>query len=216
MAVLSLERPKRPLTAYNYFFHDERQKLLATLPVRATGKPKPGTHGKIGFGALAKIVSTKWKAITAEQMIHYAGLANIDKMRYQEQMRVYKQKLRLVKEQQHEEATITRTTSPIDDPAKDVLAYSSYGDDEEAMNRLLQYLEPVHMRAPVMNCMENDYNHYYQQQQQPRYHSYSLIEPVPIRSNNNNHDDSYNSSSIAELARKLDKESIEFLLRALK
>lgn len=85
------ERPRRPRTAYNFFFQDERKRLLDTLPVRAAGKPKGGSHGKIGFKDLAKVISARWKAVTVDQMVHYATLANRDKLRYRDQMFEYKQ-----------------------------------------------------------------------------------------------------------------------------
>ena len=83
------ERPKRPRTAYNYFFHNERLKLLDSLPERKQGKPKKG-HGKISFADMAKVISLKWKAIGTEEMIYFANLANEDKFRYRNQMQEYK------------------------------------------------------------------------------------------------------------------------------
>eukprot|EP00977_Amphora_coffeiformis_P028826 scaffold37376_cov229-Amphora_coffeaeformis.AAC.2 len=87
------ERPKRPLTAYNFFFHDERQKLLEELPERRTpGSRKKGRgHGKIAFADMAKVISTKWRTISIERMIYYTNLANQDKFRYREQMHAFKQ-----------------------------------------------------------------------------------------------------------------------------
>ena len=85
------ERPKRPLTAYNFFFHDERLKLLEELPERrAPGSRKKGRgHGKIAFADMAKVISAKWKVISTERTIYYANLANQDKFRYREQMQAF-------------------------------------------------------------------------------------------------------------------------------
>lgn len=88
-----LERPKRPRTAYNYFFQDERQKILQNFPTISTGEFKGKAHGKIGFADLGKAVSTKWRTITADQMVHYASLANADKIRYQNEMVEFREAL---------------------------------------------------------------------------------------------------------------------------
>lgn len=91
---IELSKPKRSRTAYNFFFHDERIKLLQTLPVRAQGKPRGGSHGKIGFSEMAKVISAKWKTIDPARMVHYAELANQDKIRYRTEMHEYKERLR--------------------------------------------------------------------------------------------------------------------------
>ncbi|KAL7576211.1 hypothetical protein ACA910_013694 [Epithemia clementina (nom. ined.)] len=52
-------KPKRPLSAYNFFFQSERQTLLRTLPIRPEGKPRH-SHGKCGFANMAKIIAKKW------------------------------------------------------------------------------------------------------------------------------------------------------------
>lgn len=80
----------QPCTAYNYFFHEERQRLLDELPERTDRKLKSGPHGKVSFSDMAKIISARWKKVTAEQMIRFAGLANADKLRYRNEMADYK------------------------------------------------------------------------------------------------------------------------------
>ena len=138
----TMERPKRPRTAYNYFFQDERQKLLQNLPEPARGKRKGRGHGKIAFADMAKVISAKWKVIDSERMIYYANSSNHDKFRYRQQMEEYK-------EAQREQQSC----------------------EEAAANSMDSILEPhVFRRAP----------------------------------------------SYAELASKLDKESIDFIISALK
>ena len=73
------DRPKRALSAYNIFFQHERQKMLETTPVRASGKPRR-SHGKVGFAEMAKRIGAKWKQISAEDKAHYEGLAAKDKV----------------------------------------------------------------------------------------------------------------------------------------
>eukprot|EP00977_Amphora_coffeiformis_P009409 scaffold2179_cov165-Amphora_coffeaeformis.AAC.13 len=79
------EKPKRPLTAYNIFFRDERQRLLETLPVLKNVKSKKA-HGKISFPDLAKRISREWKRISPASKVHYCELACHDKLRYYREM----------------------------------------------------------------------------------------------------------------------------------
>lgn len=83
------DKPKRPLTAYNYFFQEERKRLLADLPSQK-GKGKRG-HGKVGFSELAHIVSKKWKALSPIQRLPYDELAAKEKMRYHYQKQEWMQ-----------------------------------------------------------------------------------------------------------------------------
>ncbi|KAL7578167.1 hypothetical protein ACA910_012604 [Epithemia clementina (nom. ined.)] len=83
-AALELEKPKRPLSAYNLFFQDERQKMLAERPVRPEGIPirRGGGHGKVGFAELARTVAAKWKIIDPKTKARYDFLAKREKIQY--------------------------------------------------------------------------------------------------------------------------------------
>merc|ERR1712226_695704 len=52
------DRPKRPLSAYNLFFKDQRIKLLGLDDDGKGEKEK-----KIGFAEMAKVISSKWKTL---------------------------------------------------------------------------------------------------------------------------------------------------------
>lgn len=79
------EKPKRPLTAYNIFFREERQRLLETLPVCTNVKSKKA-HGKISFPDLARKISRAWKDISPASKVYYCELACQDKVRYYREM----------------------------------------------------------------------------------------------------------------------------------
>jgi HMG-box domain len=79
------DRPKKALSAYNLFFASERKKLLQETPVRPTGKPR-GSHGKVGFSEMAKIIGTKWKDLDPQDKLYYEGQAAKDKWRYNVEM----------------------------------------------------------------------------------------------------------------------------------
>ncbi|KAL7561663.1 hypothetical protein ACA910_018553 [Epithemia clementina (nom. ined.)] len=83
-------KPKRPLSTYNFFFQDERKKLLLTLPIRQEGKPR-FSHGKCGFASMAKIIAKKWnkKEVDPQDLIRFQRLAKEEKIRYRREMEAY-------------------------------------------------------------------------------------------------------------------------------
>lgn len=91
--MLTPYRPKRPLSAYNIFFKEERARILAELPKEeeedGDKKSKTGPHGKIGFENLAKTIGQRWKKISADDAAEYKKKAAVDMERYKEQMEVY-------------------------------------------------------------------------------------------------------------------------------
>mmetsp|Transcript_5746 Transcript_5746/g.9066 ORF Transcript_5746/g.9066 Transcript_5746/m.9066 type:complete len:616 (+) Transcript_5746:71-1918(+) len=115
------DRPKRPLSAYNIFFKEERNRILESLPVNAakeddntnsntsdgeqTSDPEnapvkrrrrkrkgPAPHGKIGFESLAKLIGKRWQELEPDKMAIYKGKAEEDMQRYKKEMVLYKQK----------------------------------------------------------------------------------------------------------------------------
>lgn len=118
IGVLAL--PKRPRTAYNFFFQEQRQRLLQELPEDAanrcrfnnsSGRNKNNNkkkrkhnsgHGKITFSNLGKTVGAAWKAIDAVSLAYYADLASRDKMRYYQEKRAYEQQQQQVQTEQQQ------------------------------------------------------------------------------------------------------------------
>jgi hypothetical protein len=95
------DRPKRPLSAYNLYFQQERQRILSEIPdVKASNelfRPKRRArpkipHGKIGFESLAKEIGQRWQALNDEQINHYKSLATKEKIRYKEAMTIFREK----------------------------------------------------------------------------------------------------------------------------
>lgn len=85
------DRPKRPLSAYNYFFQHEREQLLSKLPVRASGKPR-NSHGKLGFSEMARAIGAKWRSVDEDHKAHFRRKADADKARYKSEMVEYKKR----------------------------------------------------------------------------------------------------------------------------
>jgi hypothetical protein len=93
--------PLRALSAYNFFFRDERNRILHGGPMELTTanqyrllqehcfqdrtkkRRHRKTHGMIGFTALSKLISKRWKDLPEDQKDFYREVASLDWERYQ-------------------------------------------------------------------------------------------------------------------------------------
>ena len=85
----SKDAPRRPLSAYNLFFSDERERILkereeaaAIEDVEGTGKAKAAR--KIQVQEMAKIIGERWRALPDEWRKYYQDLADEDMKRHKE------------------------------------------------------------------------------------------------------------------------------------
>mmetsp|Transcript_4077 Transcript_4077/g.5339 ORF Transcript_4077/g.5339 Transcript_4077/m.5339 type:complete len:368 (-) Transcript_4077:217-1320(-) len=121
------DKPKRPLSAYNIFFKEERKRILESIPSKGeegddaskeeeseenveidekTGKKKrkKTPHGKIGFENLAKIIGQRWQELKEDKIAYYKDLAAQDMKRYKEQMEIFLTKQEAEKKKKNGEA----------------------------------------------------------------------------------------------------------------
>ena len=82
------DMPRRPLSAYNYFFREHRNIMLAERD-RALAKGEAAEKGTSLFATLGREIAKKWKALTPEELEKYTQLAHEDMKRYRREMDEY-------------------------------------------------------------------------------------------------------------------------------
>uniref|UniRef100_A0A7S3L652 HMG box domain-containing protein n=1 Tax=Amphora coffeiformis TaxID=265554 RepID=A0A7S3L652_9STRA len=139
-------KPKRPLSAYNYFFKAERARILASLPVRAKGKPRR-SHGKMGFQEMAKAISAQWKAANDETKNYFKVFAEEDMRRYKAEKKIYEQRRKLAGRKQAEPVRPTIVSfnpqdfEPLAMPVSLHLGDPLSGIDEDTSDALLAFFQ---------------------------------------------------------------------------
>ena len=96
-AISQLPKPKRAMTAYNFFFQAERKKLiemgLEAYEAMMSGRPPPDpekcSKERVPFQLIGKIIGKYWKLISADDLKRYQMLANEDAKRYERERKIY-------------------------------------------------------------------------------------------------------------------------------
>ena len=100
------DKPKRPLSAYNFFFKAEREKILkvvlAEKPDEVKNDPESDDYldeeaikrlkkegGKVSFEEMGKLIGQRWKNIDPDRLATYSELASEDTERYKTEMQEY-------------------------------------------------------------------------------------------------------------------------------
>lgn len=100
------DKPKRPLSAYNFFFKEEREKILKIVLAEDPSKVKNDEDspdyisdamlvrlkkdgGKVSFEEMGKLIGQRWKGIDPDRLSQYSELAAEDTERYKKEMLSY-------------------------------------------------------------------------------------------------------------------------------
>lgn len=105
------ERPSRPLSAYNYFFQCERNRLL---------QENPQVVKHLGFKGMARFIGQAWKKLDATGKSPYKQMAVADKKRHALELLAWYEEqeqfmVRLQKEEEQEGKTTATTTCTTSD-----------------------------------------------------------------------------------------------------
>ena len=100
------DKPKRPLSAYNFFFKEEREKILKVVlsdeQTDTFNEPDSEDYiddktlarlrkegGKVSFEEMGKLIGQRWKNLQPDRLTKFSELAAEDTDRYKKEMQGY-------------------------------------------------------------------------------------------------------------------------------
>jgi HMG (high mobility group) box len=100
--------PKRPLSAYNCFYRDERMRMLEEIPMNTDRGGLPG---------MSKLIAQRWKGLSTEMKHPYEIEAYKEKVQYDKKVRHFKVKILLNFESEETEETTVVSTDEAEQPS---------------------------------------------------------------------------------------------------
>mmetsp|Transcript_25408 Transcript_25408/g.39095 ORF Transcript_25408/g.39095 Transcript_25408/m.39095 type:complete len:237 (-) Transcript_25408:2252-2962(-) len=108
--VQSMSKPRRPRTAYNFFFRSERKNILLEAMKQEKGginsmspnqvmrilqadrdRPHRKLHGMVSFRDLTTKISSKWRSLDSDTKKIYQDLSAEDKIRYRQEIKQWRE-----------------------------------------------------------------------------------------------------------------------------
>jgi len=129
--------PVRPLSAYNYFFRDERERWLAERETQGSHTEK----ARELFSIMGKAIAQRWKSLNAEAVAKYDRIAEQDRERYQRERKLYLEEKAQSRNAEAEEHTDRQLNKPsasadaTDPPAKKKRATTAATAKDSVTNR---------------------------------------------------------------------------------
>jgi len=127
------DKPKRPLSAYNFFFKEERQKIVKAVFCEDESfrkkidpdltadhiKKLKKENGTVSFEEMGKIIGCRWKFVadTPNRAFHCMSLAKADKERYEKEKKAYDQKIEQMR------INVDRSSNTMDAPSHQMHYY---------------------------------------------------------------------------------------------
>ena len=127
--VLVCKKPKRVLSAYNFFFQDQRSKILsgeaddcsveddnAAQESSCAERNGSGSEDvlkstgprKVGFKSLGKSVGRRWRRLAPEDRVEFERAAAADKERYAKEMAAYKEECKAAQALKRKQAQLEK------------------------------------------------------------------------------------------------------------
>lgn len=87
----TMEQPKRPLSAYNLFFRDQRVLIMAERAATANHNADvAAVDGGVGFGNMAKMVASRWNRLDTTDKEPYQQRARLESVSYKRAMTAWR------------------------------------------------------------------------------------------------------------------------------
>lgn len=194
-------RPRRPMTAYNFFFKSERQTL--------SDEYTDDKNQKLRFTELARAVGARWRSLSPEEKQRFEDMASSDKQRYIDEMNDWRnRKLEM------EAKAILEYNAKVDTALK---ATSGHSPSSQPSDSLVGALE-LGANQGVHKLSSNQFSigSFLHEPRPKTVHTQTFLGGFEERSSLAAYACRNNTESLRKLARELDTGALNFFINAFK